>query len=548
MNTDLANFLFPNITMTISELEEQYPKRDLPEGAMVTRFAPSPTGFVHLGSLYTSFICRIFANYTNGLFYLRIEDTDQVRIVENGISGIIKDLKSFQIDFDEGEEIGGMYGPYVQSQRKEIYQVFLKYLVEIGYAYPCFLTKEELENMRKEQEQKKERLGVYGTFSKYRDLSFEEVKKKIEQGCSYVLRLKSFGKFENTVEIKDCIKGKIKFPENDMDIVIMKTDGLPTYHFAHVVDDYLMGTTHVIRGDEWLSSLPIHIQLFQVLKRKAPKYAHVSPLTKKDGEHVRKLSKRHDPECAISYYHEAGIPKEALKIYFATLMNPNFEPFYLADKNAKIKDYRFEFSKMPVGGTLFDLDKLLSISKIYLSRLTNVEIYEEMKNYYSEYDPNFEKLLVEYRDLSLAALNIEREVKRPRKDFAVYPDMKRELWYFYDELFDLNTVYESVDKKEIYQIAFLQDYIKNYYQVEDDHDTWYEKIKTCAEKYGYCPNVKEYKENPSAYIGHIGDACECIRVAVTTSLMTPDLYEVMKVLGKEKVTTRITTFCKIISQ
>ena len=545
-NQKLAELLFPNITKTIEDLEKEYPKRELKEGAMVTRFAPSPTGFVHLGSLYTSFICERFARQSNGVFYLRIEDTDQVRIVENGITGIIEDLKSFQINFDEGESIGGAYGPYTQSKRKEIYQVFMKYLVLNGFAYPCFYTKEELETLRKEQEEKKERLGVYGKYAKYRNLTIEQIEEKINEKIPFVLRLKSPGQFEKTIEVKDMIKGKIKFPENDMDVVIMKQDGLPTYHFAHVVDDYLMHTTHVLRGDEWLSSLPIHIQLFQVLKLKTPKYAHVSPLTKKDGNTTRKLSKRHDPECAISYYREAGIPKEALKIYFSTLMNPNFEPFYMSNRNIKIEDFKFEFSKMPVGGTLFDLDKLLSISKTYLSRLTNTEIYEEMLSYYQQYDLDFAKLMEKYKEKTLLALNIEREVKRPRKDFSVYADMKKELWYFYDELFDLEQVYKTVEYKKTYQAQFLKDYITNYYCITDDHDTWYEKIKECASKYGYCSSVKEYKEAENQYIGHIGDACECIRVSVTTSLMTPDLYEVLKVLGVQTVQKRIEVFCQNI--
>lgn len=544
---DLANLLFPNLKVTREELEKKYPRRNLENGQMVTRFAPSPTGFVHLGSLYTSFICSTFAKQTTGVFYLRIEDTDQVRKVDNGIEGIINDLKTFQIEFDEGESIGGIYAPYTQSQRKEIYQAFIKSLIEEGKAYPCFLTQEEINEIRANQETNKERLGIYGKYAKYRNYSLDDIKKMIDDNIPYVIRFKSEGDFNKTIEVKDCIKGKIKFPENDMDVIIMKSDGLPTYHFAHVVDDYLMHTTHVIRGDEWLSSLPIHIQLFQSLHIKAPKYAHISPLTKKDGATVRKLSKRYDSECALVYYDQSGIPKDALKIYFATLMNPNFEPFYMSSKQSKIEDYKFEFSKMPVGGTLFDLNKLLSISKIYLSRLSNVQIYNEMLTYYQKYDKSFYDILVNNEDISLAALNIERTGKRPRKDFSIYSDMKKELWYFYDELFDLHSVYENVEIKNTYINQFLQDYFNNYYSSCDNHAEWYEKVKLCAQKYGYAAEVKEYKENPSKYIGHIGDACECIRVAVTTSLKTPDLYEVLKVLGKERILTRVNIFLKKIS-
>lgn len=543
MNTELANLLFPDIIETPEDIMAKYPKREKKDGAMITRFAPSPTGFIHLGSLYTSFICETFAKLTNGIFYLRIEDTDGKRQVENGIEKMIEDLKSYQITFDEGATIGGNYGPYIQSERRSIYHVFIKYLVLVGLAYPCFMTKEELESMRLEQEQKKERLGCLGKYAKYRDITYLEAKEKIEKKIPYVIRFKAPGNFAHMIEFKDAVKGKIKFPENDMDVVIMKQDGLPTYHFAHVIDDYLMGTTHVIRGDEWLSSLPIHVSLFQALHFKLPKYAHISPLTKKDGDRIRKLSKRHDPECAIFYYKEAGIPADALKLYFATLMNANFEQYYMADKNATIENYKFELSKMSVGGTLFDMDKLISLSRIYFSRLKATDLYEQMVGYYEEFDQEFAQILKENKELSIAALNIEREIKRPRKDLANYADMKKQMWYFYDALYDTMKHSQNIVIRDCYHKDFLTTYIETYYHPNDTKDEWYEKVKECAKEFGFASTTKEYKEHPEKYIGHIGDACEMIRVAITTSLETPDLYDILKVFGKERVKSRISDFC-----
>lgn len=543
MNQEMADLLFPDVTKTPAEIEALYPKRNLPTGSMVTRFAPSPTGFIHLGSLYTSFICQTFAKQSKGLFYLRIEDTDGKRQVENGIQTMIDDLHSYEIIFDEGATIGGEYGPYIQSERKEIYQVFIKQLVARGLAYPCFMTKEELEQMRKLQELNKERLGCYGKYAKYRDITVPEVEKKLQEHLPYVIRLKAMGKFEHIIEMKDAVKGKVKFPENDMDVIIMKTDGLPTYHFAHVIDDHLMGTTHVIRGDEWLSSLPIHVNLFQTLHFKIPKYAHISPLTKKDGDRVRKLSKRHDPECAIHYYKEQGIPADALKLYFATLMNANFEQYYMADKNATIENYKFELSKMSVGGTLFDMDKLISLSRIYFSRLKAADLYHQMVDYYEEFDPEFVQVLKENKELSIAALNIEREIKRPRKDLANYVDMKRQMWYFYDSLFEIEKENHIPNIRDCYQAAFLKTYIHDYWQETDDKDTWYDKVKQCAQKFGFASTTREYKDHPEQYIGHIGDACEMIRLALTYCLETPDLYEMMNVFGRTIVEYRIDDFC-----
>ena len=434
-NEELAQVLFPD-TMKVEEIEKRYPPRKLKEGAMVTRFAPSPTGFVHMGSLYTAFINATFAKQTEGIFYLRIEDTDQKRMVENGIEGILHDLAMYQFQPKEDPIQGGMYGPYIQSERKSIYHAYVKELVKQGLAYPCFCTEEELEQIRSLQEKEKTRIGYYGKWAKYRDLSNQERIAKIQNGESYVIRLKSKGNFENKIVITDAIKGKIEFPENDMDLVLLKSDGLPTYHFAHVIDDHLMHTTHVIRGDEWLSSLPIHVELFQVLNFELPTYAHLAPLTKKEGgNRVRKLSKRHDPECSISYYEEAGIPKEAVKRYLATIMNSNFEEWYSKNPTSSISDFAFSFDKMAVGGSFFDLQKLESVSKIYFSTLSAQELYEEALPYMEQYFPDFAKLLKQYKEYSIAILNIERDTPRPRRDIASYPDIIKYHGYMYDEIF-----------------------------------------------------------------------------------------------------------------
>jgi len=384
-NKDFADLLFPSIKSDIEFYENKYPLRDIEPGRFVTRFAPSPTGVVHFGTLYSSLISKKVAEQTNGIFYLRIEDTDQKRSVENGITDIIRDLKNYEINFDEGmineTESQGEYGPYLQSQRKEIYETYAKHLVSEGLAYPCFCTEEDLENQRKHQEKIKARLGYYGKYAVCRKIPIEKAAEKIKAGDSYILRLKSLGDFDKKIKINDLIKGEIEFPENDLDIVIIKNDGLPTYHFAHAVDDHLMRTTHVIRGDEWISSLPIHLQLFQALNFKFPKYAHFSPLMKIDENGTRrKLSKRKDPEAAVSYYHEKGIPKEAVKLYVMTVANSNFEMWLEQNPTKGISDFVFDFKKVSPSGSLFDFEKLLNISKNYISHLSKEEVYQELLN------------------------------------------------------------------------------------------------------------------------------------------------------------------------
>ena len=545
-NKDLANLIFPNINKTIEDYELMYPERNLPEGAIVSRFAPSPTGFVHMGSLLASFISSKAAKDTNGVFYLRIEDTDQKREVENGIEGIVTDLSNFKIKIDEGalskEESIGNYGPYIQSQRKEIYHTFIKYLIEKGLAYPCFCSEEHLEETRKMQEATKSRLGYYGRYAVCRNIRIEDAYNRIKNGEKFIIRLKSPGDFEKKVVINDLVKGKIEFPENDLDIVIMKSDGLPTYHFAHLVDDHLMRTTHITRGDEWVSSLPMHIQLCQVCGFMPPKYAHLSPILKQDGDTKRKLSKRKDPEAAMSYYTKIGIPIEAVHLYLMTIANTNFEQWYDQNKDKSIDDFKFDFKKISSSGALFDVEKLINISRNYISYLKAEEVYNNVLSWSKEYDKTLYELLDKYKEYTINIFSIERYQKKPRKDYESWSSIKKHIWYMYDELFnDVTYEFQKItDKEEIKKI--LTTYTNEYYNEEDDKDTWFNKIKELTDHLGYCSNMKEYKANPDNYKGNVADISTVIRVALTSSSMTPDLYEIMKLLGKDRIIKRINKF------
>lgn len=540
---DLANLMFPNVTETIYDLEKKYPKRKLDDSQIVTRYAPSPTGFIHMGNLLSAFIANKVAKDTNGIFYLRIEDTDNKRKVENGISKIIDDLANFSIVPDEGvmseDSQKGEYGPYIQSKRQEIYNVYAKYMIENDLAYPCFCTETDLENIRSNQEAKKERIGYYSKYATCRNMSVDEAYRRIENKEKYVIRLKSVGDFEKRVVVNDLVRGKVIFPENDIDHVLVKSDGIPVYHFAHVIDDHLMRTTHILRGEEWLSSVPLHLQLFLMLGFEVPKYAHLGLVMKIDENGVRrKLSKRKDKEAAISFYHEKGVPIEAVKLYLMTIANSNFEAFLDANPTAKIEDFKFDFKKVSASGTLFDLDKLINISRNYISRLTALEVYNYALKWALEFDKEFASLLEKYKDYSISIFNIERNQKKPRKDYDTFSSIKSHIWYMYDEYFtDLEYNWAKInDKKEISEI--LDSYINNYYDVEDDKDTWFNKIKELASSFGYCPDMKEYKLNPDNYKGNVSDIATVIRVAVTTSTMSPDLYEILKLLGTDRIKNR----------
>ena len=539
---DLANLIFSN-AKDVSYYEEKYPRRDLPEGAVVTRFAPSPTGFVHIGGLYQSLIAKKMANQTNGVFFVRIEDTDQKREIENGAEQILQSLKDYNLSPDEtigenGQDIGN-YGPYKQSLRKEIYQSYAKRLIEEGKAYPCFCTPEELDKIREDQEKAKERTGYYGKWAKYRNMPIDMAIEKIKAGDSYIVRLKSPGNPDKKIKHKDVIKGGIDLPENDQDIVIIKSDGLPTYHFAHAVDDHLMGTTMVIRGDEWIPSVSLHLQLFYMLGFKAPKYAHIAPMMKQDGDSKRKLSKRKDPEAAVSYYKEEGIPKQSVIEYLLNIANSNFEIWRKQNPDKTVEEFPFDIKKMGVSGALFDMVKMLDVSKNVISKYTAEEVYESAFEWAKEYDKELAEML-EDKDYSLKVLGIERGNVKPRKDIAKWSDVKYIISYMYPEKFAKNTEFEYQkisDRDEINKI--VKTYFEKYYDESDDKNTWFNKMKDLAEELGYSREVKEYKANPEAYKGHVGDISTVIRVKLTGRCNTPDLYEIMQVLGKEEILKRI---------
>ena len=540
---DLADLMFPD-AKEISYYEEKYPERNLKEGAIVTRIAPSPTGFIHIGGLYQGLIAKKVANQTEGVFFIRIEDTDQKREVENGVIGIIQALNDFGFEPDEGmtseTEEKGKYGPYKQSLRKEIYQAYAKYLISQGKAYPCFCSPEEIEEIRTKQESAKIRPGYYGVWAKCRKLTVEEMMEKIKAGEKWIVRFKSPGREDRKIKHKDIIKGNVEFPENDQDIVIIKADGLPTYHFAHAVDDHLMRTTHVIRGDEWLSSVPLHLQLFQELGFKAPKYAHIAPIMKNEDGNKRKLSKRKDPEAAVSYYEEEGIPKEAVTEYLLNIANSTFENWRRANPDKKIEEFELQLNKMSVSGALFDMVKLLDVSKITISKMTAEEVYKNTIKWAEKHNEKLSSLLKNNKEYSLKVLGIERGNKKPRKDIGKWSDVEENISYMYEELFEKDKSeypYQVIkDKDAISKI--LNTYISKYYNENDDKQTWFDKIKELSGEMGYAKEVKEFKENPGKYVAHVGDVSTVLRVALTKRTNTPDMYEIMQILGKDTIERR----------
>ena len=545
---DLANLIFPD-AKDISYYEEKYPERNLPEGAIVTRFAPSPTGFVHIGGLYQALVAREVAKKTNGVFFLRVEDTDQKREIENGVTGIVDSLKDFDMAPDEGmitdkEEIGN-YGPYKQSLRKEIYHSYAKYLISQGKAYPCFCTPEDDEERKKKQESAKVRTGYYGVWAKCRNITVEEACKKIANGEKYIIRFKSPGREDRKIKHKDIIKGNVDFPEYDQDIVIIKADGLPTYHFAHAVDDHLMRTTHVIRSDEWLSSVPLHLQLFHELGFKAPKYAHISPIMKNDNGNKRKLSKRKDPEAAVSYYKEEGIPVNAVKEYLLNIANSTFENWRRVNPDKAMDEFDFQLNKMSVSGALFDMIKLLDIGKTVISKMTAEEVYENSIKWAEEYDKELLEMLQD-KEYALKVFGIERGNKKPRKDISKWSEVKYNIEYMYDDKFNSKEQeyqYQVIaDREDIEKILNL--YIEKYYDDNDDKQTWFYKIKELAGEMGYAKEVKEFKANPEMYKAHVGDVSTVLRIALTARANTPDMYEIMQVLGKDRIQKRFETAIK----
>ena len=540
---EYANMLLPKVMHDRAYYEEKYKKRNLPNDAMVTRIGPSPTGFVHIGTLYQAIVANRLAKQSGGVCFLRVEDTDQKRLVENGIEQILDAVKNYQIPFDEYpidmEREVGEYGPYIQSKRVDIYQAFVKDLIIKDLAYPSFLTDEEKEEITEKQKKRKQRIGYYGIWaSAERSLTMDEVKEKVEAGIPYVIRLKSKGSFDNKIIVEDCIKGKLEFPENDMDHVLLKSDGIPTYHFAHAVDDTLMGTTHVTRGDEWLSSLPLHMELFHVLGFEPPKYAHLATIQKEEDGKRRKISKRKDPEANVKFYSEQGIPVEAVKIYLLTLANSNFEEWFLANPDKDIEEFKVTFDAMSTSGALFDMEKLLNISKNYLSRITAEHFYKELYDWASVYDKSSLSDLENYKDIIIATLNIERNTVKPRKDYGMYSEVLPNIAYMYGDFFPENYEWQKItDKNEIKEI--LNTYIENYYDEDDTEEVWFNKMKSMCDALGYASNMKEYKKNPENFKGNVADVSTVIRVALTGKSRTPNLYDIMKILGVDEIKSRI---------
>ncbi|MEE1244125.1 MAG: glutamate--tRNA ligase [Acutalibacteraceae bacterium] len=537
----LADLLLPNITKEPEYYESRYPARNLPEGARVTRIAPSPTGYLHLGTLFAALVNRITATSSGGVFYTRIEDTDKKREIEGGIEDIIDGLNRFGIQIDEGFFSGtnqkGEYGPYKQSERAEIYQTYVKKLIKEGLAYPCFCTAEELEEVRNIQENRKIRTGYHGEWAKHRNITYAEAKELIDQGKPFVIRLKSPGNEQNKIIFEDAVKGKIEMPENDEDFVLLKSDGIPTYHFAHAVDDHLMHTTHVLRGDEWISSVPKHIQLFKILGFKPPKYGHISPIMKLDGGAKRKISKRKDPEAAVHFFAEQGYMSECVIEYLMTIAASDFEDWRRANPDKSYKDFKFNLKKMSVSGALFDPVKLIDVSKNRVCRLSSTQMYSLVTDWAKEFDKEFYDILTRNPDYAKSVFAIDRDVPKPRKDIAKWNEVKDYFSYMFDELYSPDfTLPENISKEDA--VAFLGEY-KSVYSDTDDKQTWFNKIKEIAPKLQFASETKEYKANPEKYKGHAGDLSTVLRIAITGRRNTPDLCSIMQVLGKDKCIERI---------
>ena len=537
----LAALLFPNVNETAEALEEKFPVRNLPEGAVVTRMAPSPTGFVHLGNLVQGLTAERMAHQSGGILFLRVEDTDAKREVPGAVEVLINTLKHYGISFDEGATIdgdNGNYGPYRQRQRASIYHGYAKKLVSEGQAYPCFCTEEQLAEMRATQEANKETTGYYGKYAMWRDRSMEDIQAELEAGHPWVLRFKSTGSIENQFKFDDLVKGKLTITENDVDHVLLKSDGIPTYHFAHAVDDHLMRTTHVVRGDEWLPTLPFHIQLFKALGFKLPKYVHIGPLMKMDGTSKRKLSKRKDPELALTYYKAEGFPVEAVYEYIMTLLNSNFEDWRRANADAAADTFKFNAKKLNPAGSLFDYAKLTDVSKNVISRMDANKVYSLLVEWAEEFDTDFADKLKSDPEFATKILAIGRGGKKPRKDLAVWKDAKPYMGFFYDEYLEAPQFDEKFDRSDI--VDALHRFL-TCFDIHDDANTWFEKVKAITTEMGYTTDMKAYKADPTAFPGTVADVSTFIRQAVTGKTNSPDLYTVMQILGYERTVERIQT-------
>ena len=535
----LANLLFPDVTMTPQELEEKYPPRNLPEGAVITRMAPSPTGFVHLGNLVQGLTSERMAHQSGGVLFLRVEDTDAKREVPGAVEVLIDTLKHYGIHFDEGathEGDNGIYGPYRQRQRADIYHVYAKKLVAEGQAYPCFCTEEELAAMREKQEAAKENTGYYGKYAVWRDRPMEDIQAQLDAGNPWVLRFRSTGSIENQFKFDDLVKGKLTITENDIDHVLLKSDGIPTYHFAHAVDDHLMRTTHVVRGDEWLPTLPFHIQLFKALGFKLPKYVHIGPLMKMDGTSKRKLSKRKDPELALTYYKAEGFPVDAVYEYIMTLLNSNYEDWRRANPDAPATDFKFSPKKLNPAGNLFDYAKLTDISKNVISKMSAQQVYELLTQWAKEFDPDFGAKLEADPAYATAILAIGRGGKKPRKDIAVWKEAKPYMGFFYDEYLEKPVFDEKFSKETV--VTTLNKFLETF-DISDDATGWFDKVKAITEEMGFTTDMKAYKADPTAFPGTVADVSGFLRLAITGKQNAPDLYTVMQILGADRSKARI---------
>ena len=535
----LAALLFPDVTTTCEELEAKYPPRNVPEGAVVTRMAPSPTGFVHLGNLVQGLTSERMAHQSGGVLFLRVEDTDAKREIPGAVEVLIESLKHYGIHFDEGATIdgdNGSYGPYRQRQRAGIYHVYAKKLVEEGKAYPCFCTEEELAAMREKQEANKETTGYYGAYAIWRDRPMEDIQAQLAAGQPWVLRFRSTGDVSRQFKFNDLVKGELTVTENNIDQVLLKSDGIPTYHFAHAVDDHLMRTTHVVRGDEWLPSLPFHIQLFQALGFKLPKYVHIGPLMKMDGNSKRKLSKRKDPELALTYYKSEGFPVQAVYEYIMTLLNSNYEDWRRANPTAPATDFKFSPKKLNPAGNLFDYAKLCDVSKNEIAKMDARQVYTLLVEWAQEFDPDFAQKLTADPDFAVRILAIGRGGKKPRKDMATWADAKPYMSFFYDEYLEA-PVFEEKFEKAVIRSA-LEKFLERF-DFQDDATVWFDKVKEITQELGFTTDMKAYKQNPDDFPGTVADVSTFLRLAVTGKTNAPDLYTVMQILGYERTVARI---------
>ena len=541
----IAARLLPEAKMTPEEIFKKYPPRHLTPGAMVTRIAPSPTGFMHIGGVYAALISERLAHQSDGVFYLRIEDTDKSREVLGATDLIIKALKTFSLNIDEGEIAAdkelGAYGPYKQSNRKAIYQSFIKTLVEDGSAYAAFESAAELEEINAQQVASKVAPGYYGHWATWREKSADEVLAALDNGLQPVIRLRSNGNPKNIIEVDDMFKGKLRAPENTLDVVILKSDGVPTYHFAHVVDDYLMGTTHVVRGDEWIASLPLHVQLFDKMAWPRPVYGHLAPIQKLDGNSRRKLSKRHDPEASVSFYSESGYPPEAVIMYLLNLANSGFEEWLLANPSAPLEDYKLSITELQKGaGALLDLQKMSSFSKNFIGALSVEKTIELALIWAREYDAELARVVEANINYTSAILNIDRASGQARKDIAKWSDLRSEIGFFFDDIFSQ----QEISDNELAGIAPLDitaiaTQVATTYNETDDKDTWLNKMRALGVGLGFAPDVKTFKQSPADYKGHFGDVAKVVRVLLVGRNQSPDLYEVMRVLGLDRVKARL---------